>query len=501
MSGGSFRSWIIVCAARPEKTMTTDTLALARQQLLAPAGLGEDALRQTLSCLLGHAIDGGDLYFQQRRAESWGLEDGRVKNASHAIQQGVGVRAVSGEKTGFAYSDEIELPALLEAATTARAIVRHGGDARLHVWRSAQRPARYEALDPLETLSAEAKVRLLEAVDAEARRQDPRVTQVMVSLAAVRDTILVAGSDGTLAGDLRPLVRLNVSVIVEHGGRREQGSSGGGGRVGYGWFLDEDRALGHAREAVRQALVNLDAVPAPAGTLTVVLGPGWPGILLHEAIGHGLEGDFNRKGSSAFSGRIGERVATPLCTVVDDGTLAHRRGSLNIDDEGTPTQCTTLIERGVLKGYLQDKLNARLMKTAPTGNGRRESYAHLPLPRMTNTYMLPGEHDPAEIVASVERGLYAVNFGGGQVDITSGKFVFSASEAYLIENGRLTRPVKGATLIGNGPDVLTRVSMVGNDLKLDAGVGTCGKEGQSVPVGVGQPTLKIEALTVGGTQA
>ncbi|MDG4560329.1 MAG: metalloprotease TldD [Candidatus Competibacter sp.] len=481
--------------------MTTDTLALARQQLLAPAGLGEDALHRTLSCLLGHAIDGGDLYFQQRRAESWGLEDGQVKNASHAIQQGVGVRATSGEKTGFAYSDEIVLPALLEAATAARAIARDGGDTRLQVWRSAQRPALYEPLDPLETLSADAKVRLLEAVDAEARRQDPRVTQVMVSLAAVRDTILIADSDGTLAGDVRPLVRLNVSVIVEHDGRREQGSSGGGGRVGYGWFLDQDRALGHAREAVRQALINLEAVPAPAGTMTVVLGPGWPGVLLHEAIGHGLEGDFNRKGTSAFSGRIGEQVATPLCTVVDDGTLASRRGSLNIDDEGTPTQCTTLIERGVLKGYLQDKLNARLMKTAPTGNGRRESYAHLPLPRMTNTYMLPGEHDPAEIVASVERGLYAVNFGGGQVDITSGKFVFSASEAYLIENGRVTRPVKGATLIGNGPDVLTKVSMVGNDLKLDAGVGTCGKDGQSVPVGVGQPTLKIESLTVGGTQA
>ena len=481
--------------------MTTDTLALARQQLLAPAGLGEDALHRTLACLLGHAIDSGDLYFQQRRAESWGLEDGQVKNASHAIQQGVGVRATSGEKTGFAYSDEIVLPALLEAATAARAIARDGGDTRLQVWRSAQRPALYEPLDPLETLSADAKVSLLEAVDAEARRQDPRVTQVMVSLAAVRDTILIAGSDGTLAGDVRPLVRLNVSVIVEHDGRREQGSSGGGGRVGYGWFLDQDRALGHAREAVRQALINLEAIPAPAGTMTVVLGPGWPGVLLHEAIGHGLEGDFNRKGTSAFSGRIGERVATSLCTVVDDGTLASRRGSLNIDDEGTPTQCTTLIECGVLKGYLQDKLNARLMKTAPTGNGRRESYAHLPLPRMTNTYMLPGEHDPAEIVASVERGLYAVNFGGGQVDITSGKFVFSASEAYLIENGRVTRPVKGATLIGNGPDVLTKVSMVGNDLKLDAGVGTCGKDGQSVPVGVGQPTLKIESLTVGGTQA
>ena len=481
--------------------MTTDTLMLACQRLLSPAGLGEADLHQALSCLLGHAIDSGDLYFQQRRAESWGLEDQQVKNASHAIQQGVGVRAISGEKTGFAYSDEIVMPALLEAAAAARAIARQSGEGRLQVWQTRQRPARYPPLDPLETLTAEAKVQLLERLDVEARRQDPRVTQVMVSLAAVQDVLLVAGSDGTLAGDVRPLVRLNVNVIVEQDGRREQGSSGGGGRVGYDWFLDEDRAVGYAREAVRLALVNLDAAPAPAGTMTVVLGPGWPGILLHEAIGHGLEGDFNRKGTSAFTGRIGKRVASPLCTVVDDGTLARRRGSLNIDDEGTPTQCTTLIERGILKGYLQDKLNARLMNTAPTGNGRRESYAHLPLPRMTNTYMMAGEHDPAEIIASVERGLYAVNFGGGQVDITSGKFVFSASEAYLIEKGRVTRPVKGATLIGNGPDVLTQVSMVGNDLQLDAGVGTCGKDGQSVPVGVGQPTLKIEALTVGGTQA
>ena len=481
--------------------MTTDSLTLARQQLLTPTGLGEADLHQALSCLLGHAIDRGDLYFQQRRAESWGLEDQQVKNASHAIQQGVGVRAISGEKTGFAYSDEIVMPALLEAATAARAIIQKSNAGRLQVWRTPQPPALYPPLDPLETLTAEAKVQLLERLDAEARRQDPRVTQVMVSLAAVQDIFLVASSDGTLAGDVRPLVRLNVSVIVEQNGRREQGSSGGGGRVGYDWFLAEDRALGYAREAVRQALVNLDAAPAPAGTMTVVLGPGWPGILLHEAIGHGLEGDFNRKGTSAFTGRIGERVASPLCTVVDDGTLASRRGSLNIDDEGTPTQCTTLIERGVLKGYLQDQLNARLMNMAPTGNGRRESYAHLPLPRMTNTYMMAGESDPAEIIASVERGLYAVNFGGGQVDITSGKFVFSASEAYLIEKGRVTRPVKGATLIGNGPDVLTQVSMVGHDLQLDAGVGTCGKDGQSVPVGVGQPTLKIAALTVGGTHA
>lgn len=477
------------------------TLALARQQLLAPTGLGEDDLQKTLGCLLGHAIDSGDLYFQLRQAESWSLEDGEVKQAGHAIHQGVGVRAVSGEKTGFAYSDEIVPAALLDAATAARAIARQGGDGQLSVWRSAERIKRYQPLDPLGSLGAEAKIRLLAQVDAEARHQDARVAQVMVSLTGTQDTILVAGSDGTLAGDVRPLVRLNVTVIVEAQGRREQGSAGGGGRVAYGWFLDEERALGYAQEAVRLALVNLEAAPAPAGTMTVVLGPGWPGILLHEAIGHGLEGDFNRKGTSAFSGRMGERVASPLCTVVDDGTLADRRGSLNIDDEGTPTRCTTLIEGGVLKGYLQDKLNGRLMKTASTGNGRRESYAHLPLPRMTNTYLLAGASEPGEIIASVAKGLYAVNFGGGQVDITSGKFVFSASEAYLIENGRVTRPVKGATLIGNGPEVLTQVSMVGNDLRLDAGVGTCGKDGQSVPVGVGQPTLRVDALTVGGTHA
>ena len=478
----------------------TTALDIARTQILAPAGLGENDLNQALDCLLGHAIDSGDLYFQLSRHESWSLEDGAVKHAGHNIEQGVGVRAVSGEKTGFAYSDEIVLPALLEASQAARAIARGSGGGQLRAWHAAPGRALYEPLDPVETLSATEKVRLLEAVDAEARRQDPRVTQVMVSLSAVHDAILVAGSDGTLAGDVRPLVRLSVSVIVEHQGRREQASSGGGGRVAYGYFLDEERALGYAREAVRQALVSLEAVAAPAGTMPVVLGPGWPGVLLHEAVGHGLEGDFNRKGTSAFAGRLGERVASSLCTGVDDGTLASRRGSLNIDDEGTPTPRTTLIENGVLVGYLQDKLNARLMGMAPTGNGRRESYAHLPMPRMTNTYMLAGPHDPAEIIASVDKGLYAVNFGGGQVDITSGKFVFSASEAYLIENGRVTRPVKGATLIGNGPEVLTRVSMVGNDLKLDAGVGTCGKEGQSVPVGVGQPTLRVDRLTVGGTR-
>ncbi|MEE4379522.1 MAG: metalloprotease TldD [Candidatus Competibacteraceae bacterium] len=479
----------------------SNALDIARRQILAPAGLGEDELNQALSHLLDHAIDGGDLYFQLSRHESWFLEDSHVKQASHNIDQGVGVRAISGEKTGSAYSGEIVLPALLEASKAARAIARSGGDSRLQVRQSSQRNALYEPLDPLETLTAPEKVRLLEQVDAEARRQDPRVSQVMVSMAAVHDVILIADSAGMLAGDVRPLVRLNVSVIVEQDGRREQGSSGGGARLGYGYFIDQERALGYAREAVRQALVNLEAVAAPAGTMTVVLGPGWPGVLLHEAIGHGLEGDFNRKGTSAFAGRLGERVATDLCTVVDDGTLANRRGSLNIDDEGTPTQNTVLIENGILTGYIQDKLNARLMGKAPTGNGRRQSYAHLPLPRMTNTYMLAGPHDPSEIIASVDKGLYAVNFGGGQVDITSGKFVFSASEAYLIENGKLTRPVKGATLIGNGPDVLTRVSMVGNDLELDAGVGTCGKEGQSVPVGVGQPTLRVDGLTVGGTHA
>jgi TldD protein len=478
-----------------------NNLNIARARILAPAGLGEEDLDKSLSCLLGHAIDGGDLYFQLRRHESWALEDGSVKHASHNIEQGVGVRAVSGEKTGFAYSDEIVLPALLEAASSARAIARSGGDGRLQAWHSGAGLNLYEPLDPVESLAAEDKVRLLEAVDAEARRQDPRVSQVMVSLSALQDAILVARSDGNLAGDIRPLVRLQVSVIAEHQGRREQGGSGGGGRVGYDYFLEGNRALGFAREAVRQALVNLEAAPAPAGTMTVVLGPGWPGVLLHEAIGHGLEGDFNRKGTSAFAGRLGQQVASDLCTVVDDGTLDSRRGSLNIDDEGTPTQQTVLIENGILKGYMQDRLNARLMGMTPTGNGRRESYAHMPLPRMTNTYMLAGPHDPAEIVASVERGLYAVNFGGGQVDITSGKFVFSASEAYLIENGKVTGPVKGATLIGNGPDVLTRVSMVGNDLELDAGVGTCGKAGQGVPVGVGQPTLRVDGLTVGGTQA
>jgi len=466
---------------------------------LSPYGIADNDLDRVFGQLLGHAVDSGDLYFQSTRYESWVLEDGIVKEGAHSIEQGAGVRAISGDKTGFAYSDEIMLPALLKASTAARAIAKQGSSGKLQAWHAENENALYPAIDPLLKMSADRKVRLLREVDAEARRQDPRVKEVVVSIAGVHEVVMVAVSDGTLAADVRPLVRMNVSVIAEQNGRREQGSSGGGGRSEYAYFLEQDRALGYAREAVRQALVNLEAVSAPAGTVPVVLGPGWPGVLLHEAIGHGLEGDFNRKGTSAFSGRIGERVASPLCTVVDDGTLPGRRGSLTIDDEGIGAQCTTLIENGILKGYMQDRLNAGLMGVASTGNGRRESYAHLPMPRMTNTYMLAGKHAPDEIIASVDKGLYAVNFGGGQVDITSGKFVFTASEAYLIENGRVTRPVKGATLIGSGPDVLKKVSMVGNDLALDAGVGTCGKEGQSVPVGVGQPTLLIDELTVGGT--
>jgi len=476
----------------------THPLTIARNALLAPSGLDESRLTQVLGTLMGSQVDVADLYFQLSREEAWSLEDGIVKDGAHSIEQGVGVRAISGEKTGFAYSDEIVLPALEEASRAARAIARHGGTQSVQAWQPRDGHRLYLPIDPLETMSDTDKVSLLGRIDTAARAMDPRIVQVMASMTALHEVMLVLNSDGVMAADVRPLVRFNVSVIAEKEGRREQGFSGGGGRHGLEAFTFE-RALGHAQEAVRQALVNLDAIPAPAGTMTVVLGPGWPGVLLHEAIGHGLEGDFNRKGTSAFTGRIGDRVASPLCTVVDDGTLGGRRGSLNIDDEGTPTQCTTLIENGVLKGYLQDKLNARLMGVPGTGNGRRESFAHVVMPRMTNTYMLAGPHDPAEIIRSVRKGLYAVNFGGGQVDITSGKFVFSASEAYLIEDGRVTAPVKGATLVGNGPDVLTRVSMVGNDLKLDEGIGVCGKEGQSVPVGVGQPTLRIDGLTVGGT--
>jgi TldD protein len=478
-----------------------DLITQAENRLLRPGGLSAGDLERVFARLTGPSIDAADLYFQHSRSESWVLEDGIVKDGNHSIEQGVGVRALSGEKTGFAYSDEIVLPALLDAAGSARAIAQSGANGVGKPLAIATGRGLYPAIDPIETLSSEAKISLLRELDALCRSLDPRVKQVIVSIAASLETILLAGSDGTLAADVRPLVRINVQVIAEQNGRRESGNAGGGGRYGFIELLENGRAHGFAREAVRTALVNLESVDAPAGNMTVVLGPGWPGVLLHEAIGHGFEGDFNRKGTSAFAGMMGEKVAAPGVTVVDDGTLAGRRGSLSIDDEGTPTNCTVLVENGVMKGYMQDKLNARLMKMAPTGNGRRESFAHLPMPRMTNTYMLPGERDPGEIIASVKKGLYAVNFGGGQVDITNGKFTFSASEAYLIEDGKVTRPVKNATLVGSGPEVLTRVSMIGNDLKLDEGVGVCGKDGQSVPVGVGQPTLKIDRMTVGGTAA
>ena len=474
-----------------------NTFALAKEQLLTPYQIDTGEIGRLLGELTGHQLDYADIYFQSSRLEAWTLEDGIVKEGSYNIEQGAGIRAISGDKTGFAYTDDFSMPALLSASRTARAIAS-AGQSKTAPLKTQSAAALYQPVNPLISLSREDKIALLQEVEQAARAMDTRVQQVIVSLVAALDTVMVAATDGTLAGDVRPLVRMNVHVIVEQNGRREQGSAGAGGRTTLDFFL-HDRGTNLAREAVRQALVNLDAIDAPAGSMPVVLASGWPGVLLHEAIGHGLEGDFNRKGSSAFSGRLGERVAAAGCTVVDDGTLAERRGSLSIDDEGTPTQCTTLIENGILKGYMQDKMNARLMGMAPTGNGRRESFAHLPMPRMTNTYMLPGEHAPEDIIASVDKGIYAVNFGGGQVDITSGKFVFSASEAYLIDKGKLGAPVKGVTLIGNGPDVLTRVSMVGNDLALDAGVGVCGKEGQSVPVGVGQPTLKIDELTVGGT--
>lgn len=475
-------------------------IAQAQSRLLTPGGLATGDLERVFAQLMAPSIDAADLYFQHSRSESWTLEEGIVKDGSHSIEQGVGVRAISGEKTGFAYSDEIVLPQLLEASKAARAIAQDGrGSGQPLALGNAR--ALYTAIDPVESLPNPDKIALLREVDAYARSRDPRITQVIVSLAATLDTVLIAASDGTLVADVRPLVRLNVQVIAETNGRREQGYAGGGGRYGYRELIENGRALAFADEAVRQALVNLDAVDAPAGQMTVVLGPGWPGVLLHEAIGHGLEGDFNRKGSSAFAGRLGQRVAAPGVTVVDDGTLPGRRGSLSVDDEGTPTNCTVLIEDGILMGYMQDKLNARLMGMAPTGNGRRESFSALPMPRMTNTYMRSGSHEPEEIIRSVKKGLYAPNFGGGQVDITNGKFVFSASEAYLIEGGKITAPVKGATLIGSGPEVLTRVSMIGNDMKLDEGVGVCGKDGQSVPVGVGQPTLKLDSMAVGGTAA
>jgi len=480
---------------------TLERLAIAEQLMLAPFGLDESVLARALATIGEHRVDDADLYFQTTRHEGWSLEEGIVKSGSFSIDQGVGVRAVAGEKTAFAYSDDLGVESLMDAARTVRTIAAAGQSRRVKVGGARKVAASrvlYAPTDPIGTLDSAQKVALLEKVEKLARAKDPRVVQVMAGVAAEYDVVLVARADGTRAADVRPLVRLSVTVIAEQDGRREVGTSGGGGRFGLGYFQDAV-VQRYVDEAVGAALTNLESRPAPAGEMTVVLGPGWPGVLLHEAVGHGLEGDFNRKGSSAFSGRIGQRVAARGVTVLDDGTLADRRGSLNVDDEGHATQRTVLIEDGILKGYIQDSLNARLMGVKATGNGRRESYAHVPMPRMTNTYMLGGDKAPEEIVASIKRGLYATNFGGGQVDITSGKFVFSASEAYWVENGKVQYPVKGATIIGNGPDALTRVSLIGNDMKLDSGVGVCGKEGQSVPVGVGQPTLRIDRLTVGGT--
>ena len=474
------------------------------QELLADSQLDPSFLNKTLTNIYQRQVDLADLYFQSSSHESWMLEDGIVKEGSYNIERGVGVRAISGEKTGFAYSDDISPEALTTAADAAKGIANAGKSGTVHAFKAQQVPLIYQANDPLSSLAQEQKITLLHEVEAHARSVDSRVKQVIVSLSGVFEKILVAASDGTYATDIRPLVRLNCSVLVEENGKRERASSGGGARTDYGYFFEpvngKARYLSYAEEAVRQALVSLVAVEAPAGNFPVILGSGWPGVLLHEAVGHGLEGDFNRKGSSTFSGRIGEQVTSEHCTIVDDGTLQNRRGSMSIDDEGTPSQYNVLIEKGILKGYMQDKHNAGLMGVKPTGNGRRESYAHLPMPRMTNTYMLAGEHDPKDIIASVKNGIYAPNFAGGQVDITSGKFVFTSSEAYLIENGEITTPVKGATLIGSGPEAMKNVSMVGNDLKLDAGVGVCGKDGQSVPVGVGQPTLKVDEMTIGGTQ-
>ena len=487
-------------SALPQIESTAQRLAVARDLLLTPFGLDESHLSRALADIRAHKVHDADLYFQYTRAEGWSLEEGIVKTGSFSIDQGVGVRAVVGEKTAFAYSDDISEASLLDAAHTVRAIGAQSHSARVSVPKRVIAPSRslYPELDPISTLDSTAKVQLLEKVEKLARAKDSRVKQVMAGLASEHDVVLVARADGTLAADVRPLVRLSVTVIAEQKGRREVGSAGGGGRFGLSYF-DDALVQQYVDEAVNAAVTNLESRPAPAGEMTVVLGSGWPGVLLHEAVGHGLEGDFNRKGSSAFSGMIGQRVAAKGVTVLDDGTIADRRGSLNVDDEGHPTQRNVLIEDGILKGYIQDAMNARLMKVKPTGNGRRESYAHIPMPRMTNTYMLGGDKDPQEIVASIKKGLYATNFGGGQVDITSGKFVFSASEAYWVENGKILYPVKGATIVGSGPECLKHVSMIGNDMRLDSGVGTCGKEGQSVPVGVGQPTMRIDGLTVGGT--
>lgn len=480
---------------------TLERLAIAQSMLIDPFGLDDTKLARALGTIGEHRVDDADLYFQITRHEGWSLEEGIVKSGSFSIDQGVGVRAVAGEKTAFAYSDDISEASLLDAARTVRSIAAAGQSRRVKIGgapKIALSRALYGPTDPIATLDSAQKVALLEKIERLARARDPRIVQVMAGLAAEYDVVLVARADGTRAADVRPLVRMSITVIAEANGRREVGSGGGGGRFGLGYFQDAQLER-YVDQAVNAALTNLESRPAPAGEMTVVLGPGWPGVLLHEAVGHGLEGDFNRKGSSTFSGRIGQRVAARGVTVLDDGTLPDRRGSLNVDDEGHPSQRNVLIEDGILKGYIQDSMNARLMGVKPTGNGRRESYAHVPMPRMTNTYMLAGNKSKEEIVASIQRGLYATNFGGGQVDITSGKFVFSASEAFWVENGRIQYPVKGATIIGNGPDALTRVKMIGNDLELDTGVGVCGKEGQSVPVGVGQPTLRIDGLTVGGT--
>jgi len=476
-------------------------LIKAKEALFAPSALDDTAIQKVLHSLAGKHVDDADLYFQTAYYEGWYLEDSEVKSGSYSIEKGVGIRAVSGDKTGFAYCEDLALPALQQAANAAKSIAFTGSGTQSPIAIPSSSIVYYEAINPIVGMTKQQKINLLLAIDKEARSIDPRVIQVNASLSGSYEVVMVVGLHGESVADIRPLVSVNVSVIVEDkNGKRESARSGGGGRVAYDYFLQEDMALSYARDAVREALINLDAVDAPAGTMPVVLGPGWPGVLLHEAVGHGLEGDFNRKGLSAFSGKMGEMVASLGVTVVDDGTLQNRRGSLSVDDEGTPTQCTTLIENGRLVNYMQDKLNAKLMNMLPTGNCRRESYAHVPMPRMTNTYMLAGNHHHEEIIKSVKKGLYAANFGGGQVDITSGQFVFSASEAYLIEDGKITRPVKGATLIGNGPEVMKKISMIGNNLALDKGIGVCGKDGQSVPVGVGQPTLKIDALTVGGTK-
>ena len=476
-----------------------DMISQVERQLLQAKGLGLDDIESSLEILLGREIDYGEVFVQSTRGESFALEDGIVKEGSFGVEAGIGLRALAGERTGFAYSEDIRLDGLKQAAKAARSIAGTGSARKAPGFKAAEAPSLYAATDPISSLTDEDKVQLLRRIDQTARAQDDKVKEVTVRIAGNHESVLVMASDGTLAADIRPLVRLDVSVIVEHNGRRERGNAGGGGRRSLESLTLGDWTEHLAKEAVRMALVNLEAVDAPAGPMPVVLGPGWPGVLLHEAVGHGLEGDFNRKGSSAFSNRVGEQVASTLCTVVDDGTMEARRGSLNIDDEGTKTQITTLIENGVLKGYMQDKLNARLMNVPATGNGRRQSYAHVPMPRMTNTYMLPGQDLPEDIIRSVKNGIYAVNFGGGSVDITSGRFVFSATEAYLIEDGTVTAPIRGATLVGSGPEVMTRISMVGNDLDLDGGVGVCGKDGQSVPVGVGQPTLKVDEIVVGGT--